>query len=157
MSQLLSQGKVEGDQKPTPPLSAITVRLGGDKNSGKIIEWGSKNLIKRLSKRREDLAQDKEISGPKSRDELVKNKEISGAPFFVMEIPALNRSYLGYKKLEKIMLIPISGVKPTERTERIERLNSQWRKFLRHSPRKHRKWITNHGSQSMKLARDIPQ
>ena len=111
-------GQGEGKQKP--PLSAITVRLGGDKNTGKIIEWGSKNLIKHLSKRRDDLAQDKEISGPKSRDELVMDKEMSGLPVFIMEIPALNRLYLGYKKLEKIMLVPISGVKPTERTERIE-------------------------------------
>ena len=33
-----------------------------------------------------------------------------------MEIPALNRLYLGYIRApEKIMLIPVAGVKPSER------------------------------------------
>lgn len=89
---------VEGKEET---LSAITVRLGGDRKSDKIIQWGSRNLIRQLSKR---------------RGELGKDKEISNLALFVMEIPALNRLYLGYIRApEKIMLIPVAGVKPSER------------------------------------------
>jgi hypothetical protein len=93
-------GQSGGNQKP--PLSAITVRLDDARKSEKIIEWGLRNTIKHLATR---------------RNEIIMNKEKTGAPLFVMEIQALNRLYLGYKKQpsESIMLIPISGVRPSER------------------------------------------
>lgn len=88
---------VEGKQEA---LSAITVRLGGDRKSDKIIQWGARNLIRQLSRR---------------RGELAKDKEISGLALFVIEIPALNRLYLGYTRAPgKIMLMPVAGVKPSE-------------------------------------------
>lgn len=83
------------------PLSAITVRLGADQKTAKVVKWGSKNLIKFLSTRRHELTMD---------------KKLSKTPFFVMEVLALNRLYLGYKKpSENIMLMRISGVKPGDR------------------------------------------
>ena len=92
-------GQSGGNSKP--PLSAITVRFGDDRKSEKIIEWGLRNTIKQLATR---------------RNEITMNKEKSGAPLFVMEIPALNRLYLAYKKpSESIMLIPIFGVRPSDR------------------------------------------
>lgn len=88
---------VEGKEEA---LSAITVRLGGDKKSNKIIQWGARNLIRQLSRR---------------RGELAKDKDISSLALFVIEIPALNRLYLGYTRAPgKIMLIPVAGIKPSE-------------------------------------------
>lgn len=88
---------VEGKEEA---LSAITVRLGGDKKSNKIIQWGARNLIRQLSRR---------------RGELAKDKDISSRALFVIEIPALNRLYLGYTRASgKIMLIPVAGAKPSE-------------------------------------------
>lgn len=87
-------------EKQDKALSAITVRLGGDRKSDKIIQWGSRNLIRQLSKR---------------RGELAKDKGISDLTLFVMEIPAFNRLYLGYIKApETVMLIPISGVQASD-------------------------------------------
>lgn len=81
-------------------LSAITVKLGGDKKSGKIIQWGARNLIRQLFRR---------------RSELTKDKEIASLAIFVMEIPALNRLYLGYTRTPgTIMLMPVTGVKSSE-------------------------------------------
>lgn len=89
---------VEGKQEA---LSAITVRLGGDRKSDKIIQWGSRNLIRQLSKQRGELEKD--------------DKEIQDLALFVIEIPALNRLYLGYTRAPgKIMLMPVAGVKPSE-------------------------------------------
>ncbi len=82
-------------------LSAITVRLGGDRKSGKIIQWGARNLIRQLSKRRGELGKN--------------DKEIQDLALFVIEIPALNRLYLGYTRAPgKIMLILVAGMKPSE-------------------------------------------
>ncbi len=82
-------------EKQENALSAITVRLGGDKKSDKIIQWGSRNLIRQLSKRRGELGKDLAL--------------------FVIEIPAFNRLYLGYIRApQTVMLIPMSGVQASK-------------------------------------------
>ncbi len=82
-------------EKQAQALSAITVRLGGDGKSDKILQWGSRNFIRRLSTLRSELAQKKQ------------SPELA---FFIVEVPALNRVYLGYlQKPETAFLMPISG------------------------------------------------
>lgn len=82
-------------EKRGEALSAITLRVGGDKQPGKIIQWGSRNLIRQLSKRREKLG-----------------KDVSP---FVLEIPAFNRLYLGYITAQKtVMILPLSGLQPSK-------------------------------------------
>lgn len=88
---------VDKREQAETALSAITVRLGAETKSGKIVQWGSRNLIRQLSSRRSEL-------------------KIDLAPFLI-EIPAFNRLYLGYFNAPGIvMLIPVSGVPTSEET-----------------------------------------
>lgn len=82
-------------EKQQQALSAITVRLGGDGKNGKILQWGSRNLIRQLST---------------LRSELMHDKQLTDVAFFLLDIPALNRVYLGYlQKPNRVMLVQVAG------------------------------------------------